>query len=150
MLPYAPCVSTISSARAAQDDAGKHLPLFHPLPWPKPRRVLLQFPRENYGDRPPVPFLSLSRPEIPLSIAIQRMPSTSFSGCRGPVVAQSDTADSHGESNRMSWLQDNPGRIAVELLQYSRVGLATAHHGSELTMTIGRVSDCATNRTPAA
>lgn len=73
------------------------------------------FPERITGDRPPVPFLSLSRPEIPLRLLSKECLRRAFQAAGVRWWHSPIPPDSHGEFGTvMSWLQDQPRRIAVE------------------------------------
>lgn len=73
------------------------------------------FPERITGDRPPVPFLSLSRPEIPLRLLSKECLRRAFRAAGVRWWHSPIPPDSHGEFGTvMQWLQDQPRRTAVE------------------------------------
>ena len=73
------------------------------------------FPERITGDRPPVPFLSLSRPEIPLRLLSKECLRRAFRAAGVRWWHSPTPPDSHGEFGTVAdWLQDQPRRTAVE------------------------------------
>jgi DEAD/DEAH box helicase domain-containing protein len=73
------------------------------------------FPERITGDRPPVPFLSLSRPEIPLRLLSKECLRRAFRAAGVRWWHSPTPPDSHGEFGTVvGWLQDQPRRTAVE------------------------------------
>jgi DEAD/DEAH box helicase domain-containing protein len=73
------------------------------------------FPERITGDRPPVPFLSLSRPEIPLRLLSKECLRRAFQVAGVRWWHSPTPPDTHGEFGTvLGWLQDQPRRAAVE------------------------------------
>ena len=73
------------------------------------------FPERITGDRPPVPFLSLSRPEIPLRVLSKECLRRAFRAAGVRWWDSPTPPDSHGEFGTIAdWLQNQQRRTAVE------------------------------------
>ncbi|MCI0627472.1 MAG: hypothetical protein L0387_38470 [Acidobacteria bacterium] len=73
------------------------------------------FPERITGDRPPVPFLSLSRPEIPLRLLAKECLRRAFRTAGVRWWDSPTPPDSHGEFGTVAdWLQDQQRQATVE------------------------------------
>ena len=73
------------------------------------------YPERITGDRPPVPFLALSRPEIPLRLLSKECLRRAFSAAGVDWRHNPTPPDSHGEFGAIAdWRRDQSRRAAVE------------------------------------